>query len=83
MDVYVVLARRWGSQESHSYVVGVFSDYDKAEKEAMREEDYRGLKYECEVIRTNLDNPSGKHYDVVRPCRKIIPSPKMEPTENK
>lgn len=72
MNVYAVLARRYGSQESHSYVVGVFSAEDKAIKAAEREESYRGGKYDCEVIRTPLDHPADNPYDVVRKCRSFV-----------
>ena len=55
MGVYVVLARRFGSYETHSYVVGVFDNIDLANKHADEEEDYRGGKYSCEIVTCDLN----------------------------
>lgn len=54
--VYTVRACRWGDKESHSYIVGVYSKKAAALKAAQTERDYRGGKYECEVIEWTLDS---------------------------
>ncbi len=48
--IYTVHAYRWGDREMHSYPVGVYSKKHAALKAAEAEEDYRGGKYECEVL---------------------------------
>jgi hypothetical protein len=53
--VYTVHAYRWGDREGHSYTVGVFSVQNAALESAKKEEDYRGGKYECEVLKLPLD----------------------------
>jgi hypothetical protein len=56
MKVYTVDAFRWGDRENHSYLVGVYSTKEKAEKAARQEEVYRGGKYECEILEWDIDN---------------------------
>lgn len=46
---YVVTAYRWGQRNAHSYVVGSFSDLNRAKQCADEHVDYRGGKYACEV----------------------------------
>jgi hypothetical protein len=53
--IYVVIAYRWGSQESHSYLVGCNTKKSKAIKMAEKEADYRGGKYDCWVYETDVD----------------------------
>ena len=54
--VYVVLMRRFGSEDNHSYIAGVYDDFDKAFHAGMREYDWRGGgKYSAEIIRTSLN----------------------------
>lgn len=48
--VYTVHAYRWGDREKHSYSVGVYTDEKKALEIAEAESEYRGGKYECEVL---------------------------------
>ena len=48
--VYTVHAYRWGDFESHSYIVGVYSEPEVALMAAATEEEWRGGKYECEVL---------------------------------
>lgn len=55
MDLYIVEALRWGSRENHSYVVGVFTTLEKANEIKEKHEDYRGGKYECSVLKYELD----------------------------
>ena len=60
--VYTVHAYRWGDRELHSYSVGVYSKKHTALKAAQTESDYRGGKYECEVLEWMLDTGiEGEH----------------------
>lgn len=54
--VYTVRACRWGDRETHSYIVGVYSKKHAALKAAETEEQWRGGKYECEVLEWVLDS---------------------------
>lgn len=69
--VYTVHAYRWGDRECHSYSVGVYSKKHAALTAAQTERDYRGGKYECEVLEWTLDSGiAGRHSDgqkVVKP----------------
>ncbi len=53
--MYVVNALRFGDPNLHSYIVGVFSNKDKAMLAAEEEEEYRGGKYACEVCCFSID----------------------------
>ena len=53
--VYAVVARRFGDEKKHSYVIGVWSDHADAVEAAQEHERYRGGKYECKVQRLRLD----------------------------
>lgn len=51
MKIYVVTMYRWGDNENHSYVVGAFvDDPDKAIRLGKEMMEYRGRKYEPEVV---------------------------------
>lgn len=50
--IYIVLARRWGEDETHSYLCGWSEDVEKAKDVAEKEADYRGGKYVCVVYET-------------------------------
>jgi hypothetical protein len=56
--IYTVHAYRYGDRERHSYSVGVYSKKEKALKAADFECNYRGGKYECEVIEWVPDTPT-------------------------
>jgi len=53
--VYVVTMYRWGNRESHSYILGAYSEKSKALKAAEEERIYRGSKYMPEVLEIELD----------------------------
>jgi len=58
MKVYVVEMLRYGERELHSYVIGVFPTRTLAEKEGEEEErEFRGGKYEAEILEFELDLP--------------------------
>lgn len=52
--LFIVTAFR--KTENHSYVVGVFDDFEKAKNIAVKEETYRDRKYVCEVLPTFLNS---------------------------
>jgi len=55
MKIYVVTMYRWGDNENHSYVVGAFvDDLDKAVQLGHEVMEYRGGKYEPEIV--SFDN---------------------------
>lgn len=56
MQIFVVTAYRWGNKEGHSYVVGAFDAEELAITQAKLEEEWRGGKYECEVIVMDLND---------------------------
>ena len=70
--VYTVRACRWGGRETHSYVVGVYAKKNSALKAAEIEKDWRGGKYECEILEWVLGaglegrNMDEKRYRVVK-----------------
>ena len=52
---YIVEALRWGDREDHSYVLGLYSDIDRAKRAAEEHTEYRGGKYQCLVHQCGLD----------------------------
>lgn len=73
--VYTVHAYRWGDRENHSYTVGVYSKKHAAMKAAEAERDWRGGKYECEVLEWTLDRGSeGRMND----SKTIVPLPEPQ-----
>lgn len=75
MKVYTVNAYRFGNRERHSYCVGVYSKKRAALAAAVMEEDYRGGKYECEVLKWTLD--SGVAGNTNNTCKVIKALPKV------
>jgi hypothetical protein len=72
IKVYVVTMYRHGNRESHSYVLGAWSDRKSAEVAGDVEEAWRGGKYKPEVTQWILD---GNEYDNIQdidgsPCPK-------------
>ena len=52
---YIVEALRWGDRESHSYIVGLYSDLTRAKSAADDHTVYRGGKYSCQVFQCGMD----------------------------
>lgn len=46
---YVLIARRWGDDESHSYPLGIYEDLELAKIDGYKHFIYRGGKYEPEI----------------------------------
>jgi len=57
-NVYIVTMYRYGDREKHSYVYGAFSTEATAREWGEKEKDYRGGKYEPEIIRFCVDSPT-------------------------
>lgn len=55
MKVFSVRACRWGDAETHSYIVGIYEKEQSALDCAEEEENFRGGKYECEILEHNLN----------------------------
>ena len=78
---YVVTAYRFGNRELHSYVVGVYSTKTKALKYADIEEEYRGGKYICEVLKIKVDEYRSEPF---KPKTiKALPVPTLEQLKSK
>lgn len=58
--IYIVTMYRYGSKESHSYVLGVFDDVDIAGEEANKNKVQRGNKYEPEIVGFELNDTTSK-----------------------
>ena len=54
-NLFVVLANRYGDNEQHTYLVGVFDEERKAAAAAVAEEYWRGGKYECVILGTRIN----------------------------
>jgi len=54
--VYIVTMYRYGDREKHSYVLGAFSTENDARECGEKEKDYRGGKYEPEIIKFYVDS---------------------------
>jgi len=65
IDIYVCHAYRWGDKNLHSYSVGVYLKKQDALKAAEKEEDFRGGKYKCEIIKWTIGDET--LHKVVRP----------------
>jgi len=55
MKVFVVKMNRYGDREKHSYVLGVWSTREEAEKAGNVEKYYRAGKYEPEIFEFTID----------------------------
>lgn len=55
MKVYVVTMYRWGDTESHSYVLGVWSNQELALLHGNLESNFRGGKYDPKVTEWIID----------------------------
>jgi len=57
VPVYAVEMLRWGDPENHHYLIGVYSDFQKALAAGIEEERYRGGcgKYEPRISECEVD----------------------------
>lgn len=66
MKIFIVTAYRWGNKECHSYVLGAFDNKETAIEQAIKEKEWRGGKYDCEVVCMELNESlQYKNYEVV------------------
>lgn len=59
MNVYITEMLRWGEEETHHYIVGVYSNVVQAEFAGEVEKSWRGGKYDYRVVEKKLDEPVG------------------------
>jgi hypothetical protein len=71
--VYTVNAYRWGDHEMHSFIVGVYAKKHAALKAAETEEEYRGGKYECEVLEWTINEGIAGNHDKAPKVIKPLP----------
>jgi len=57
MEVFVVIAYRWGNVENHSYLVAVCDSQFIAQRYADNETASRGGKYGCKVYKKIMNAP--------------------------
>jgi hypothetical protein len=55
-SVFVVLMRRWGNVEGHSYIKGVYPQIKLAQEAGEEETDFRGGKYSYQVFKCLFAN---------------------------
>lgn len=68
-SVYIVTAYRFGDHEQHSYVVGVYTDLDRAIEIAEEVPEERAGKYFAEVLKFKLDS-SDQSFEIVLPISR-------------
>jgi hypothetical protein len=62
MKAYVVTMYRCGDREKHSYVLGIYSTKTSAMQYANTEEEYRGNKYEAEILKFKIDADDAQEF---------------------
>lgn len=67
--VYVVTMHRWGDEESHNYVQGVFTEKAQAQKCGEAERAYRGCKYEPKITEMILDAHDQDSINYLKQCQ--------------
>lgn len=55
MNVYVTEMLRWGDDETHHYIVGVFDTREAAEEYGDAHKSFRGGKYEYRVVEGEMN----------------------------
>lgn len=50
MELFIVKMNRWGNEELHSYIEGVYETRELAEAAGKAERSYRDNKYEPEIV---------------------------------
>lgn len=64
--IYIVTMHRYGDDERHSYILGVYSKSQRARREAEIEEDNRSGKYVARITEMHLDWNYDVHHRVIR-----------------
>ena len=63
MKVYIVEMQRWGDTETHHYIVGAYYEKAKAEDAGEKEAQWRGGKYEPNIVEVEIDRPKREYPD--------------------
>ena len=58
--LYITEMLRWGEQETHHYILGVYSSKEAAIFAGEVEKSWRGGKYDYQVVPVKLDTVSGQ-----------------------
>ena len=67
--IHIVRAYRWGGEDNHNYIVGVYSDYLLAKQAAEIEYVWRGCgKYICKILTEAIDPITEEKVDYWRNC---------------
>lgn len=53
--MYITEMLRWGNDETHHYIIGVFSSLKEAKYNGEVEKAWRGGKYEYRIVEAELD----------------------------
>lgn len=61
MDLYIVKMNRWGDDELHSYIEGVYDSKEKAKTMGKLEQEFRDNKYEPQILLFPLNEPRNQH----------------------
>jgi len=64
--LFVLIARRYGGEESHAFPLGVYEDIEKAKKDAYLYYAWRDRKYEPEIYVPTERNEDGVQ-DIMKP----------------
>lgn len=56
INIYTVMAYRYGVLSGYSYLVGPYTSFKKAMEAAEFEEEYRGYKYACIIYETPVNS---------------------------
>lgn len=54
--VYVTLMQRWGDDEKHHYIKGVYTTHDLAMRHGIAHKNYRGGKYEPKIEEFEIED---------------------------
>lgn len=57
MKIFVTIMHRWGDPDNHTYVLGVFTSEEEAERYGQMEHQYRGNKYDPVVKAFTVNDP--------------------------
>lgn len=77
MKVYVVQMYRWGDEDGHSYIEGVYSNKEDAEKHGIAEQESRWDKYEFKIWTHTLDEPRKLKYMTDQEIKEAYNTPEM------
>jgi hypothetical protein len=59
-NCYIVLMRRWGDIEGHTYIHGIYTDKDTTIKQGQLERKNSDIKYEYQVMVWQMNSEIGR-----------------------